>query len=1621
MSKVSINTYTHFVLKFFAWFLGVFFALIILIVILVQVPSVQNYAKDKAVSWLHKKLNTNISVGKLLINFPNKISLEKVYIEDQHKDSLLWGDKLEVDIALLKLLKNTVAIKSVELNGIGINLKRINSDTVFNFAFILDTFTTDPKKEKAKTDSSKPMQFILGSINCKNISINYHDDVVGINSNFSLSNFQTTIKDLNLEKSIYDISTIAMNGLRLSLNRYKPLTHVYQSKETSSSQLPEIRTGKISLYNSTLIYTDAIEGLQTKVDSKKLLILIGKMELEHKQYTAKNILIDTTLICFDNNNSKAVKKGIDYQHFKIDNLGFSLDSLDVNALNYQGTLKDLHFKEKSGLDLKELSTRFFYSDQQARLESLILKTDKTVIKDRIALNYPSINSISKNPENILVDAKLVNSKLAVSDILLLVPVLDKTLVGQQKSILGINAQVNGYLKNLRIPILDLNGLGSTSIKLNGTIKGLPKADHLFADINIVQFVSSKKDITSILPKKTIPNFINIPEKIKLTGVFRGTMKEFATKLRANTSDGFAKVEAKMGNKKSFEANIQTDSLNLGKILRQEANFGKLSLHVIAKGKGFDYKTMQADINAELVDASVKGYHYKNLLLDMHLNNGEAAITSSIHDPNLSYQLVASGKFGNPFPSLTMDLNFDTINLQQINIVKERMAFHGRVLADIQNSNPDSLEGNMMVRNMHFTYQKKTFSTDSIILSARNEKSYQTLTLQSKPARVQLKGKYRLTELSTALKHTFNEYYQIPGYKDTAFVAQEWTADFHLNTSPLVLRFMPELEGTDTITASVKFNSRLNNLRMNLSAPLVQYSNQHIKKLKFEAFTTKDQIEYHLRLRQAGSPSFLINETSLDGNIKSNTVYGNLIFRDKKFEKNYQLAGFLKKLGSGIQFKLEPDSLLLYKQKWVVKETNQIRYDSTGVYARDFQFQFRDQAIALNSMGEFNGAPLKIEFKNFDINTITDIAKKDSLFADGIINGSAIVNSLTNHPSFTSDITIANLAYQRTVMGNLIMKVDNIGEDQFNANLELKGLHNQAILRGTYRIKEGSMNLHLLVDSLNMAILKPFTANQFKEATGNVKAAVEIDGSFDKPIMKGKLNFENVFMTSSMLGQKFKMDKDEVLVDETGVHFANFNLEDSLGNRATLDGDLLTNNFRGYDFNLKLHADDFNLINSTQADNQLFFGKLNMDADIKVTGNLEAPIVNAKFTANKNTDLTVVMPNSNPEIQSREGVVNFIDKKKINDTLTKIIINDSLVTHSAFSGLVLNTIIETDTAALFTMVIDSQTGDALSVKGKSSLSASLDESRKLSLTGLYELERGSYQFSLNMLKKNFEIVKGSTITWTGDPMSAIVDIKALYKLKASPIDLVEQQLVGQTPTEINKYKQRIPVEVYLKMKGDLLKPQIIFDVLIPDAEISKWPLVDEKLQKLRIDESEINKQVFALLILGRFVGEDITQNSTGSTTTGTMVRQSVSGILASQLNRVAGGLVKGVDLNFDFESQDDYSSGTAQTRTDLKVGMSRTLKNERIKVNVGTNVPLEGGSTAQNASFISSDVQVDYMLSKDGKYMLRTYSKNKYEGVVEGQIIETGVTFIFTVEYNKFKEMFRKSGATETGNKKGNKK
>ena len=168
-----------------------------------------------------------------------------------------------------------------------------------------------------------------------------------------------------------------------------------------------------------------------------------------------------------------------------------------------------------------------------------------------------------------------------------------------------------------------------------------------------------------------------------------------------------------------------------------------------------------------------------------------------------------------------------------------------------------------------------------------------------------------------------------------------------------------------------------------------------------------------------------------------------------------------------------------------------------------------------------------------------------------------------------------------------------------------------------------------------------------------------------------------------------------------------------------------------------------------------------------------------------------------------------------------------------------------------------------------------------------------------------------------------------------------------------------------------------------------------------------------MLLNRFVQDNPLKNSAEGTSFATTAKSSVSRILAEQINNLAGSLIQGVDLNFGINSQDDYSTGTAASRTDLTIGVSKKLLNDRLRVSIGSNFELEGPANSNEASSnIAGDIAVDYLLSKDNRYIVRAYRRNKYEGVVEGQVVESGVSFIFTLDFNSLQQLLHKKTAAE---------
>jgi hypothetical protein len=826
--------------------------------------------------------------------------------------------------------------------------------------------------------------------------------------------------------------------------------------------------------------------------------------------------------------------------------------------------------------------------------------------------------------------------------------------------------------------------------------------------------------------------------------------------------------------------------------------------------------------------------------------------------------------------------------------------------------------------------------------------------------------------------------------------------------------MPSLNGSDTVGGRLSFNSDRNDLQLGLKAPRIVYGTQFLHEISIDAGTQDSSLRYRIAMNDAHGSGFFLYKTAIYGAVQDNHLTTTLLTKDKDNKDRYRLAGILDEQNSAIKFKFDPDSLLLNYEHWQVSRDNFIQYDSTGVLAHNFTLSNKGDSLSLNSRGTTGTAPLDVRFGNFKLSTISRLAQQDSVIVDGVLAGNAEVKNVTTNPVFTSDLTIHNLSYKIDTLGDLTLKVNNEKTNAFSADIGLKGKNNDIGITGDYYTGDSSkMDLKLDLRRINLAAFSHSAEGIIDDMRGYLMGKFTITGTVDKPNVRGNLYFDSSVITPTISGESLDVSRDRIAFDEDGFNFSKFELRDSAGNKLTLDGNVFTKDYHDFGFDISLNALNFRMINAPENSSRQFYGQLNLDAAINLEGKMEAPKVDGTVRVNKRTNFYYVLPGSDPEVIDRIGVVRFVNHHT-GDTL---IDKKALALHRSkeIKGLDVSLNLLTDTSAVMNVVIDPRSGDALNVRGKSNLVFQLEKSGKMDLTGSYEVSGGFYTLSFNLLKRKFSIDKGSIVTWTGDPMTATVNLTASYTANTPSVDLVANELgnnSGNTADSayralINKYRQKLPFLVTLKMNGELLKPDITFDITLPPNVLSLWPDVDLRLTQLRVQQSEMNKQVFALLLLGRFVGEDPTQSAAGGgASIPNLLFSSASQILTNQMDQLAASLIKGVDIHFDLNNQQDFSTGQEIDYTEMDVTLSKALMDERLRVSVGSAFDVVGsGAPNQAPSNIGGNLGVDYKLSRDGRYLLRVYRQNQYQAVVTGQVVETGVGFVFTFDYDLFKEIW----------------
>ena len=1640
MSK--LKTYIRITLKAIAWVAVSLVLIFILIAVLIQIPAIQTKIVHFATTYISDKTHTKVGIKNVGISFPKSVVLEGLYLEDLNNDTLVYADKAKVNMALYDLLHNKIAISSFALEDATIKLHNTKNDPIFNYNFLLTAFSDTT----SKVNTPSKWTFSLDKVDLKNVRFTYNDEFAGMNVFVTLKKSEFTVDTIDPGKSLYQFDKLFVEGLTTNVVASK-------SESTKSGQstsiLPKIGAKNLQLSNSMVSYTDSVGYLSVisvinqcelkdaSIDLQKQLLSsdylsLSKSKIQYHTFNpeiksdARNVVPVSTSgtnwkvtlnqielkddsLNYKSGNKPLVKNVFDpdcleYTNLTLDatNFFYSTDQTKVSVTKFSAT-------DQNNFAITSFETDFSMDQHSITAKKLKASTSNSSIEADFNLQYSSMAALIDSMQFSNINLDLKNLRFINSDVLYFKSDLVKqSFFKNSKNVTTASGIISGQLNNLTGKNLDIQTGVNTIVKSDFIIKGLPEAQTAFYDFPNLSIVSGKQDIVMIADTM-IPKNIEIPENISLQAVFKGKMKSFESTANITSSFGAANLTASVDQSERFTSKLTLSDLDLGRLLKDTVLYGPVSLMAEANGQGLDTNTVKAKVKADVTSIYLNKYTYHKLALDGNVTGKQFEGKINSNDENLVFDFEGLVNLNTNRENYKFRLDVKGADLQKLKLTQNDLRIAFVATADIKGGSATKMNGTAGVTNIIVAKDAKKYVLDSFLTASLNEPNKSEISVTSALIDIKYAGTVSPAALPEVLNQFINNYFPVSESNKVIKKSEQSNFSFEikLHNHPILSKVLfPQLKEFEPGIIQGSYDSQKNDMKLNASIKKIVYGTTEINDFAVEVNSDNTVLNYKLSSSGISNSQVKLDNFSFDGKLSGGKIFANISSTDGKKNK-ILIKSQISKEKDNYRLTLDPKEFYLMNNRWDVPADNYISFGKQGLLIHHLFIDHAGSQINVGSVHDRFNDDLNIAIKSFRLDDISRIVEKDTSLVKGNLDGNILIKRVDNSYIVVADATINKLVVHDVPLGDLTLMAGKSGANQFDMDLNLVGPDNNLTANGSFipGSADNSINIKTDIQSLSLKTIQAFSMGQITDAAGTLSGNFIATGNATAPEITGELVFNNAFLRPAYLNNRLELKHETIQLKKDGIYFNGFTMLDATKNKATIDGSVQMKQFSDFIFDLQLNTKDFLLFNTTAKDKKDFFGRMVVDSKIEVNGPMNLPVVKAKVKMKKGSNFTFAVPEDKLTTDKGEDVVEFDNSQKFNPILYRGEKKKEQV--SGMTGFDLSSIIEIDQEATLRLLMDPASTDSLVVKGEAALSFTMDRSGKMSLTGAYNLNDGSYLVSLeSVIKKKFAIKAGSTIIWNGDPLDAAISIDAVYSVRASPYDLVADQISGLSDVDQGGYKQRYPFMVLLKLRGEILHPDISFEIqLSPEDKGILGGAVNQKLSMLNEDPSALNKQVFALLVLGRFVQENPFQSETGGTSA--LIRSTVGKFLSAQLNQLSSKLIPGVELNFDIQSYDDYTSGQAQGRTQVEIGVKKQLFNERMSVQVGGAVDVEGARAQQNSiNDITSDVTIEYKLTKDGRFRMKGFRHNQYEGAIDGQLVETGIGVVFVRDFNQWNRLFK---------------
>ncbi|HEX6892431.1 MAG TPA: translocation/assembly module TamB domain-containing protein, partial [Chryseolinea sp.] len=1244
------------------------------------------------------------------------------------------------------------------------------------------------------------------SFNIKNVSLNhvyisYHDKRLGNEIDATVGELNVDVEELDLEAPHLRLNAVEFHNSTINASLSGSREDLPDSASASPSEKPfgfDIETVSLRNIASTLRNVSLEEIIRVEIGEFN--IDVKKFDLIEREIDIANALLSNSFVSFQrtgtpldsarksenkstdqdsswlfnlssielkNNslqyydfNAPAIKEGLNFNNLWIRNINLSAKDLYYAADKANGEIELFSFQDKSGFTLSSFRTTFALTERELDVKNFDLNTPHSRIRFEVKSRFPSLKTITDTyPEAII--AFKSRSSVGIRDLLYFSPGLFDSvpLKIRQNETVTLDTHLEGRIKDIDVRQFKINALTDTRLSLSGNIKGLPNKNAII-HAALDNFSTTGEDLRALLDDSIIAKF-GLPETFSLKGTYDGTVSTPSVKADLTSDIGSARIDASVNlnkkGKETYGGNIEVREFQLGRVL-QNKDLGNVDMTAEVKGSGISMENLNAHVNVLVNKFQYRKYDYKDFVLNGSLKNYFFSGKASLKDKNLDFVFSGDLDYTDNIALYKFNFNLKQADLNALHLTQRPLKARGTIDVDLATADFRSVNGSLDVRDVAIFNGDKLYAVDSLLFASIDQRGNSKLSIRSDIMTGDFEGTINLFDMGNALKRHFNNYYSL---RDKSFnrpaEVQKFSFALVLKNTDLITEILvPELEPFVPGKIAGKFDSERDDLDLQIDITKIKYGGIGLDSLFFNVDSDQSAMNYILRLRRVTMDTIRIEALTLSGTVANDSIRSKFMILDSLQKEKYVLGGAFYSLEHTTQFRLLDEEVIINYAPWTAPHDNLLKFGKEGIEARNFSITNINESLSFVTHTEQEET--SIVFKDLNIQNLTNLAE-GTILADGLMNGNI---RLGNRGSLLAEIKIGDLDVFNSKWGDLNLKFSGTSNGDYTGALDVSGHQLNLNANGKYQQSaRGSLDLTVSIASLDISLIEPFTGSQVRQMKGEVTGEIRVSGDAVTPEIRGAVNFNKASFTPAIVGTPFSLNNEEISFTEAGIILNDFKITDQNNNTASLDGSIGTSDYTSFDLNLKLKARNFQLLKTDEDDSDLFYGNVRINTDASISGSPTQPKIQMQVSLMDDSELTYIVPQSEKGVLEQQGIVLFIDRDAKDDPFLASI-NPRDTVKSKYIGLDLTANIELNEKESLSIIIDPITGDKLTVKGNSTLTLDIDPTGDMQLSGRYEITEGSYDLSFyKLVKRNFSIRKGSTITWSGDPLLATMDITAAY--------------------------------------------------------------------------------------------------------------------------------------------------------------------------------------------------------------------------------------------------------------------